>query len=600
MKFSLVDLLLAAAAVNAAAVPSDTYSYGSDESHKFSLPSHDRNSTGRKAALDAKRVGWQYGPSMGGTNAPYPIGDLANKTIKAQHDLWFPPITSHVQNVNKDTAAAQAFIEANGNITSLDDFANKLYADGQWPNVFPGGPLPGILTNYTDDRTFSYFRLTGNPYKLRRVQAKDELWFPVDNAKIITGLTLNQLQKQGRLFSVDYTALKDLETLPVPKLFGGFCQAYFYISPKGGDFLPLAIKLNNPGSDLIYTPEDEANDWLLAKMAFNSNDLWHLTWAHITHSHSQAEHSYQTANRALSEDHPIMGVIHRLMKYTWGIRPLLYDGVMVPGSPVEHYFPFTGPAGSDYADSLYNNGETGSWSKSYFRTTLQDRGLINSKFGPALKHFPYYEDVSVIYDTARDFIKTVVHAYYANDRAVQQDEEIQTWLSESEVAKTIDFVPSISTRDTLIDAVTHFAYLGAVVHGVLSTDGAIGLTAALPFSPTAFRKPMPTEKGVTYDDLLAYLPGVYGAVQQVSTFAGANRPEYRNTGETISHMWDDPLLLSRMVPQVAAANHTFTDKMNKFSTEIRARAFDKNGLSRGAPFMWNIMDPNWAAYNSVV
>lgn len=152
-------------------------------------------------------------------------------------------------------------------------------------------------------------RLSTSPYSVSRVLTNDSLLFAVDNAAAITGLSLDELKSQGRLFVVDYSDQIDL-----PKQdgkYGAACQAYFYIHPESEEFLPLAIKPNAAGSDLVYTPQDTENDWLLAKMMFNLNDVWFLEWYHLAGTHALSEIVYLAAIRTLSEDHPLMAILHR-------------------------------------------------------------------------------------------------------------------------------------------------------------------------------------------------------------------------------------------------------------------------------------------------
>jgi hypothetical protein len=191
-----------------------------------------------------------------------------------------------------------------------------------------------------------------------------------------------------------------------------------------------------------------------------------------------------------------------------------------------------------------------------------------------------------------------VNSYYPNDQAVAQDSELQAWQAETKVAQVYDFPASIQSIQTLIDILTHQAYLGAVVHGVMSTNGAIGDTTSLPFGPTGFRQPIPVKKGVK--DIMAFMPTPEGAVWQVSTYAAANRAAWKDTNETISYMFADESLLSRTNAQTRAAASKFSTAMNNFSKVVRARGFDKDGLNRGMPFLWNLLDPNWAPYWSVV
>jgi arachidonate 15-lipoxygenase (second type) / 8-lipoxygenase (S-type) len=159
-------------------------------------------------------------------------------------------------------------------LKTLDDY-NALYSDNNWQNTLPDGPFPGAITNYTQDLFFSMERLANAPYSVRRLSpTKDTLQIPIDDdtAREITGgSTLDELFHDGRLFYVDYRDQKDLEKTNVT---GGACDAYFYIN-NAVDFMPLAIR-TGVGNNLVYTPLDTPNDWLLAKILYSSNDFWFI------------------------------------------------------------------------------------------------------------------------------------------------------------------------------------------------------------------------------------------------------------------------------------------------------------------------------------
>lgn len=176
----------------------------------------------------------------------------------------------------------------------------------------PTGVAPGAQTNYTQDLFFSMERLSVNPYVVRRVSPETkELPFMVEDsvvANIAGGMGLEALHASGRLFLADHSY-----QAKYPKVQGKYsaaCSAYFYIHPMTGDFLPLAIR-TNVGSDLIYTPLDTENDWLLAKMMFNMNDLFHSQIFHLANSHAVSEVVHQAALRTLSEMHPIRAFLDR-------------------------------------------------------------------------------------------------------------------------------------------------------------------------------------------------------------------------------------------------------------------------------------------------
>lgn len=153
-------------------------------------------------------------------------------------------------------------------------------------------------------------RLSINPFSTHRLRPEDTLPFTLDDATVrkIAGATFGSLQKSGRLFltSHSYQARYKLQ----PGRFGAACDAYFYLHPKTNDFLPLAIK-TNVGSNLTYTPLDSENDWLFAKMMFNSNDFLHSQIFHLANSHAVAEIVYLAALRTLSVRHPVRAFLDR-------------------------------------------------------------------------------------------------------------------------------------------------------------------------------------------------------------------------------------------------------------------------------------------------
>ncbi|KAI1757265.1 lipoxygenase [Xylaria castorea] len=584
MKPAILFTLLSSAAVIASPVPT---SVTSDE---FTLPTVNYKYKVRAATTEAKRKGWLYEEyPIGG--AFYPTGTLANKTISEQQAQWFPVVVEHAKLIAQESVSALAGIIAKGNFTTLDDYANTY--ENQWNMSLPRGPMLGMLTNYTDDRLFSMMRLSGTPYKIQRVQLHEALLFPVDNAASITGgLSLGDLRAQGRLFSTDFGHLR----------YGAGCQAYFYID-RLGDFLPLAVKPIVKGrekSALVYTPKDEPADWLLAKMLLNQNDGYHSTWAHVGQSHSAAEAPFLAAIRSLSNDHPVMGILNRIEKTPWGVRPNLANGLKTGEAFTgPQYYPWSPDAAVDYVNKLYLSGESADFERNYYRSEFKARGLVNSSFGPKLKSFPFYEDTSVITEAIREFMEAFVNSYYPNDKAVAQDIELQAWYLETIAARVYDF-PRINTRQAIADVLTHQAYLSVIVSNVMSTNGIHLNSMSLPFAPAGFLQPIPSEKGLTEKDLMSFMPTPEGAVWQVSTYVVGHRPMWRDTNETLSHIFDDETLLARTNNATRTAAAKFKATMMDFSTEVRARKFDENGLNRGMPFVWDALDPNYAPYWSVI
>lgn len=56
---------------------------------------------------------------------------------------------------------------------------------------------------------------------------------------------------------------------------------------------------------------------------------------------------------------------------------------------------------------------------------------------------------------------------------------------------------------------------------------------------------------------------------------------WRDTNDTLSHLFDDEKLPARTNAKTRAAAAKSKGAMMAFSTEVRARTFDENGLNRG-------------------
>jgi arachidonate 15-lipoxygenase (second type)/8-lipoxygenase (S-type) len=592
---AITALLCAQVVVDAAAIGGGAQARPRQAAKSYALPSTDADFEARSVQLALKRNGWQYGPSIAGNTAFYPAGVLGSAAALADKEVVFTFLDAHSANTQLDAKEATAAITAAGGLTSFEDYATKLY-DGLWPRTVPEGPYEGMLANYKDDLLFSMERLSTAPFSVRRVGARESLPFTVDNAASITGLTLEELHSQGRLFLVDHSDQADLPRSSEIK-YGAACQAYFYIhpDPSNGAFLPLAIKPNNNGSDLVYTPEDQENDWTLAKLMFNMNDIWFTQWYHLAATHVTSEIVYFAAIRTLSEAHPLMSLLHRVNYRTWAMRHLAAERLIFSGGPVDRLFPWAGSIAGGYTDRLYQSGFASNFRANYFERNLEGRGLINSRFGPELRSFPFYDDASHIMREIRSFMDTTIRSYYRTPGAVREDRELQAWIEEAGPAKIKDFPAGpVDNVEVVIDIMTHIAYLVSVQHGTLNTNSPVASTASLPLHPLALYAPLPTEKGVP--DLLPFMPPLAAAIGQITLLASFNRPQFKGSDETITHMFDNAELLGRMTPETRDAEQTFREAMMAFSAEVSARKFDANGLSQGMPFVWNALDPNRASY----
>ncbi|EPS36284.1 hypothetical protein H072_10175 [Dactylellina haptotyla CBS 200.50] len=590
--------LIAATAVSVAAAPLNHHEVSTrDILPPFSLPDVAPLSTLRAVGVTTKRATFLYGPGIGG-GPTSPTGALGLALIAADSALTDTELAAEAVLSTADRGVATLDIAKYNNLKTLDDYT-KLYDDEWVQSTNPTGVMPGMLTNYTQDLLFSMERLSLNPYSVRRlIPGQDSLPFIVDSSTVqnVAGTSLSSLLSQGRLFYVDH---RDQSSLPRTAQFGAACDAYFYISPSSGAFLPLAIRTNY-GSNLIYTPADSANDWLLAKMMFNVNDFFHGQFHHLANTHFVAEVAFQAAVRTLSDNHPVYGVFKRLMYGAFGIRPLAVVVLFRQNGSIDNFFAHSGGAAQTYSATLYNNGVAGAVQSNYFETNLRRRGLIGSTVGPALKSFPFYEDALVIHNSIKKFITSFVNSYYSNDATVVGDAELQAWMGEAVTAGSIDFPSSstMKTRGQLIDLLSHMAHLVSTSHHTVNTNNLITGGGVLPLNPSALYKDIPTAKGVT--NVADYLIPVGPVLDMIQNQAFFSRPLIAGSNRTLINMFNDAIMLSRMNSATRAANTKFMSEMQAQSQVVKNRKFDAQGLSQGMPFLWQSLDPNVAPWSLTI
>jgi hypothetical protein len=390
------------------------------------------------------------------------------------------------------------------------------------------------------------------------------------------------------------------KTTVEPQRYGAACSAYFYLHPESNDFLPLAIKTNT-GKDLIYTPLDTANDWLLAKMMFNVNDMFHSQMLHLVITHDVSEAAHQAALHTLSENHPVMLILDRLMLQGYSSRIVGEQLCFNPGGHWDQLMYVNNVGCRDFVTNTWPN--EGKYEASYLQTDLQARGLINGEGAHPFKEFPYYKDAKVIHDGFVTFFQSFVDSYYESDATVAADFEVQNWFADATARAKLHGFPAVSednpvTKKVLVDVLTHFGFIVSVGHHSLNGGDPVGSKATLPFHLPALYAPVPEAKGV--DDLIPFLPPAANAVHYIGFIASFNRPFYETSGRTLEDAFANNTMLDRLNDATNEAAATFLSGMKELSDEVRSRGFDDEGLSLGMPFLYRTLDPGYIPFFSSV
>jgi hypothetical protein len=567
----------------------------SNVSNTACIPQNDPNPKQRADGVSARNAGFIYGPSLIGEAAPFPNGTLGNARSKSDYDTWSIDRNEIDGLIANDTEAVGAAIKANGGLKTWQDYEKVLY-DGQLINSNPRGVTPGIITNATQDLLFSMERLSEHPYAVRRVLPEEDLPFPLDNdltAKIVgTNATLESLRDSSKLFIVDHSYQKDYKLATVVQRYPVACSAYFYIDSKSGDFLPLAIR-TNVDADLTYTPLDSANDWLLAKMMFNANDMFHAQMLHLVISHDVTESVHQAALHTLSENHPIMLILERLMLQGYSSRIVGEELCFNPGGHWDQLMVYSQFGCREFVTDRWPID--GRFQGGYLENDLKARGLIDDKGESPFKSFPFYEDAKEIRDIYKAFFTSFVDSYYGTENDLSGDFEVRNWFVEANMkAKSHDFPQEEQlTKETLIDVLSHFAFATSVSHH--STNGGAPISSAtLPFHLPAIYTQIPKEKGV--EDLMPYLPDAATAVHYLGFMASFNRPFYGASGRTLEDAFATTDSMSLLNTEANSAAKTFLASMQNLSQNIRGRQFNSDGLSQGMPFIYRTLDPAYIPF----
>ena len=258
-------------------------------------------------------------------------------------------------------------------------------------------------------------------------------------------------------------------------------------------------------------------------------------------------------------------------------------------------------AGVQTASDFYYNGTAGLFQSNYFERNLEHRGLLNSRTGPALRHFPYYEDALPIHRAQQLFMQLFVDSYYGCDDDVLADGELQAWVDETNGPANVRDFPDrseMSSRSALVDVLTQVAHLVSTAHHTVNLNQILDSAALLPLNPLAIFKPPPTSKGIP--NVVDFLPPFDDAIRALTGAAAFARPSLAGTERTLVHMFDDPVMLARMNSVTREANQEFMRAMKARSRVVSKRSYNAAGLSQGMPFIWEALNPEIIPWSTTI
>ena len=213
--------------------------------------------------------------------------------------------------------------------------------------------LPEVSKTFQNDDAFAEQRLSGaNPAVIQRLRGPQEL--PLSFAEKLdelqelygTSLDLREQLAKGHLYLTDYTILPAIKGGEIeeegeskkkflPRPLALFC---WHSNRNGGrgELEPIAIQLEVPTGEL-FTPFDDATDWLLAKLCVQIADgNHHEMITHLGRTHFVMEPIAVVTARQLAHKHPLSILLRPHFRYMLGLNSRGREQLINAGGPVDH------------------------------------------------------------------------------------------------------------------------------------------------------------------------------------------------------------------------------------------------------------------------
>jgi len=425
----------------------------------------------------------------------------------------------------------QEVLESNAPNPSLEDYENL---------IDPLSIKPATLRNFQQDKVFAYMQVAGpNPVMLNQIKKIDSR-LPITNEQyqnIVSQDSLEAALQEGRLYLADYSKLGD-----VINGSGGKFQKYLYapvalfaVPPdKNTDknLLPIAIRCQQtPGDENpIFTPGDGDN-WMTAKTILQMADSnYHELISHLAQTHLFIEPFVLATNRCFTEkEHAVRLLLKPHLEGTVLINYGAHKSLLAPGGPIDYLLSGTIKSNVELAikETL---SQLANFNEVAFPRTLEKRGVNNSKQLPV---YPYRDDGKRIWDAIHQWVKEYLGLFYASDKSVETDEQLQNWarelLSKGNCKIGEEGNGRIKTRDYLVEAISTIIFTASAQHAAVNFSQS-GLMTYAPAFPLGCYSPAPT-KPQQQQNFMGLLPPLARAELQIQVLYLLGSVYYTKLGD---------------------------------------------------------------------
>lgn len=385
-----------------------------------------------------------------------------------------------------------------------------------------------VQTHWKEDWFFGYQCLNGpNPLMVRRTRLlPSNLSVTSDMLRpfLPQNSTLEQELEKGTIFLLDYEVL---EGVPANVING---KQQYLSAPlcllhldQQGELRPIAIQLQQtPGPrNPVFLPSDPACDWLLAKMWVRCADFQcHQLASHFLRTHMLGEVYCTATLRQLPEVHPLYQLLMPHIRTTLQINIQARASLLAPNGV------FDKAIGCGLA--ALPGMLSGSWARLTYRCLcvpedLEHRGLAT------LPRCYYARDALRVWGALHRLASGWVELYYSGDQSVEQDSELQAWISEIYThgflqTPTSGCPQSFHSKTELSKFVTMVIFSCSALHSAVNFSQ-MDFDLWMPNCPASMPRPPPQIKGtVTEDNLFSFLPEVNSTCNVITTLSMLSQP----------------------------------------------------------------------------
>lgn len=374
-------------------------------------------------------------------------------------------------------------------------------------------PDPSSLPSWEQDDFFAWIALAGaNPTLLTRLDTvPDKLALSAEDFRASTGDELGEALAERRVYVVDYEALEGATGGEVDGYTKYICAPIAVFAQTHRGFVPVGIQMGQSPADRFITPADGVS-WRMAKVATLSTDS-QLTGlvGHFGLCHLVMEAVVLASKRNLAPPHPIRILLDAHTENTLIVNDITRSSLTPVDGAIDRMMAQSREASLDLtarsvrAFRILDSAPPDDFAR---------RGVDDVE---ALPVYPYRDDQLLLWHAIETWIEQYVRTYYANDEAVQLDEELQAFTVELEAEELggLAGIGLLTTVDQVVALLARIVFRATVYHAALNY--ALYDFGYAPLQPQAQFGPGPTGND-TEEDLLRMLPPYDIAYEVIEAF----------------------------------------------------------------------------------